>query len=752
MGVSVELVRRLCTENVLTGTEQDHETGPWRIPVKAVEAWLTQNTDEEVTPPQDSADPPGTPLWKTVVAAGLILTITAGVTGTLNDWFGIQDRLWPSATPTTTSAAVAAPDIDNSISITGTGSNVAVAGPGGNAELTINNINPTATPHPPPTATPILFESGKDNETLVIIADLNAQNGEDPRRVTQSLFDTMEEELTDFDDIRIERLYRSISERDGSDEAMRIAESPDINASIVIWGDYVQHPDPELYIHYDIAKQPNTYLEAGFEDQFSSGQILQPSMFEFKLQLGSYLGQVTAFNIGLILYNARSYLEAIDYFEKAADALDSVVADEMRPAILYFHGSNYLHLGRTLEAQEILTKLLPWIESEHASSGDLYVATLNAFGLVYDTLGEKQLALDFYNQTLPLRREVNDLTGMAITLNNIGKVYANQGENQLALDFFNQALTIQQESGDHSGMATALNNIGKVHDNLGEKQLALGFFNQALTIQKDINDLRGIATTVNNIGVIYDARGEKRQALGFYDRVLPLLQEIGDRSGEASIINNIGSVFDDLGEKQLALDFFNQALTIQREIGDRSGEASTINNIGKVHADAGENQEAINFFNQALLIQKDIGDRSGEAVTLNNIGVVYDSRGKMQEAIDFLNQALLIQKDIGNRSGAAATLNNIGSAYDTMEEKQLAIDFFNQALLILQDDGDRWGESITLWNIGATSSELGDLDKAKEALLKAVSIMEELESPHLDSAHQSLADVQAQLAGRESTP
>ena len=40
--------------------------------------------------------------------------------------------------------------------------------------------------------------------------------------------------------------------------------------------------------------------------------------------------------------------------------------------------------------------------------------------LVYDDLGEKQKALDYYEQALPLLRQVGDRGGEATTLNNIG--------------------------------------------------------------------------------------------------------------------------------------------------------------------------------------------------------------------------------------------------------------------------------------------------------------------------------------------
>jgi hypothetical protein len=45
--------------------------------------------------------------------------------------------------------------------------------------------------------------------------------------------------------------------------------------------------------------------------------------------------------------------------------------------------------------------------------------TLNNIGAVYNALGEKQKALDFYYQALPLMRAVGDAYGEVTILDNI---------------------------------------------------------------------------------------------------------------------------------------------------------------------------------------------------------------------------------------------------------------------------------------------------------------------------------------------
>ncbi|MDT9257715.1 MAG: tetratricopeptide repeat protein, partial [Limnospira sp. PMC 1254.20] len=70
------------------------------------------------------------------------------------------------------------------------------------------------------------------------------------------------------------------------------------------------------------------------------------------------------------------------------------------------------------------------------------------------SLGEKQTALDYYNQALPLYRAVEDRGGEATTLNNIGLVYDSLGEKQTALDYLNQALPLSRAVEDRGGEAT----------------------------------------------------------------------------------------------------------------------------------------------------------------------------------------------------------------------------------------------------------------------------------------------------------
>ena len=270
-------------------------------------------------------------------------------------------------------------------------------------------------------------------------------------------------------------------------------------------------------------------------------------------------------------------------------------------------------------------------------------------GFIYSALGEKQKALEYYNQVLLLYRTVGDKSGEASTLNSIGLIYDEVGETQKALKYYNQSLPIDRAVGDKSGEAATLNNLGGVYFELGEKQKALDFYSQSLRISRAVGNRAGEATTLNAIGLVYHTLGENQKALEYYNNALPLSHAVGDRGGEAATLNNIGSVYTALDEKQKALEFYNQSLPIWRVVGDRSGEASTLNNIGGVYSVLGKKQKALEFYNQSLPMLRAVGNRSGEATMLNNIGHALNQE-QADVAIVFYKQSVnfyeFLRKDI----------------------------------------------------------------------------------------------------------
>jgi CHAT domain-containing protein/Tfp pilus assembly protein PilF len=332
---------------------------------------------------------------------------------------------------------------------------------------------------------------------------------------------------------------------------------------------------------------------------------------------------------------------------------------------------------------------------------------LNSIGVVYDDLNEKQKALEYYNQALPLIRAEGDHAHEAQILNSIGRIYSDWGEKQEALGYYDRSLSHFRAVGDRRSEAKALHNIAAVYNHLGEWQKALKYLNQALSLGRASDDLAQVTRTLESIGRIYTNLGEYQKALEYLNQTLSSARDSGDRRGEADSLTAIGGIYASLDEKRKALEYFDKALPLFRADNDPAGEAEALNDIGAAYIYLREQQKALKYFNQALSLFHSIRHRQGEAMTLGNIGMVYTYLGEHQKALEYLEQALLLYQAIGEIHGGAVTLNNIGLVFYLLGEKEKALEHFNGALLALLAVGYPDSEGKALSNLMLAWNGLG---------------------------------------------
>ncbi|MEM6264909.1 MAG: tetratricopeptide repeat protein, partial [Bacteroidota bacterium] len=128
-------------------------------------------------------------------------------------------------------------------------------------------------------------------------------------------------------------------------------------------------------------------------------------------------------------------------------------------------------------------------------------------------------------------------------LNNIGIIYMNKGDYQKAMEYFSQSLKIREEMGNNSGIASSLSNIGTIYKNQGRYDKSLEYYFKSLRISEKLGNKSGIANSLNNIGYVYMNQGDYNRSIANYSKSLKIREEMGDKSGAAIPLNNIGMVY-----------------------------------------------------------------------------------------------------------------------------------------------------------------------------------------------------------------
>lgn len=83
-----------------------------------------------------------------------------------------------------------------------------------------------------------------------------------------------------------------------------------------------------------------------------------------------------------------------------------------------------------------------------------------------------------------------------------------------------------------------------------------------------------------------------------------------------------------------------------------------------------------------------------------------------------------------------------------MGQRDKALEYLRQALPIHEEVSDKYGESITRYNMATVYQAGGRLTEAVAQLRQAVELMQQVQSPHLKTAVDYLAQVEEELKAK----
>jgi len=153
---------------------------------------------------------------------------------------------------------------------------------------------------------------------------------------------------------------------------------------------------------------------------------------------------------------------------------------------------------------------------------------LNAAGFLGLRGGEPWKALALYQESLALRRDLNDLLGMAVSLSNIGSAHVELGRYEQAEPAYAEALEFYRALGDQSGIATAFNNQAVATRELGQYERAEALAQESLALRRAQGDLRGVAEATNNLAQVASVQGRYERATALFREGLLLSRAVGD--------------------------------------------------------------------------------------------------------------------------------------------------------------------------------------------------------------------------------
>ena len=212
-----------------------------------------------------------------------------------------------------------------------------------------------------------------------------------------------------------------------------------------------------------------------------------------------------------------------------------------------------------------------------------------------------------YRAGLASARLAGARLGEAWILSGLGTAYRDLRRYDDALEAYDLSLVVWREIGDLHGEGWTLGSKGIAYWELARFDEALTCSRAAITAFRTIGNRHGEGLALHCVGESCRGLGRLDEAHEYLHRALVLRREIRDRWGEGQTSNSLGDTYRDLGRPDAAVERYRDALAVWTETGDQWGEARTLTNLGDVSDGLGLSSEAREYWARSLAICEELG-------------------------------------------------------------------------------------------------------------------------------------------------
>ncbi|MEU4802874.1 BTAD domain-containing putative transcriptional regulator [Actinosynnema sp. NPDC023587] len=212
---------------------------------------------------------------------------------------------------------------------------------------------------------------------------------------------------------------------------------------------------------------------------------------------------------------------------------------------------------------------------------------------VFDRLGYYQDLLTCQRAAIKAAMVLRDRKAQAGTLADTGTVQYRLGQYDEAVDSFEQSVAITRELGLPEMEAIVVHNLASVHLERGEVGRAVALMRTALESARSLGVAPLEAATLEQLGTAHRRMERDDDAVDFFEAALAAWRSCGNARGEGTTQTKIGSLLHEHGENERALAHLAAALAVNRASGDRPRMIETLVVKAEAHYDLGQFDDTV---------------------------------------------------------------------------------------------------------------------------------------------------------------
>ncbi len=262
------------------------------------------------------------------------------------------------------------------------------------------------------------------------------------------------------------------------------------------------------------------------------------------LSAGSLKGQARIFSILAMVHRSLgNFDQAFSSALKTLKIFETMPNDLMHAWILNSLGNIHHDLRDYERALSYHTESLEKfraLSKQEPDNAEFRVGEARAMtgmGIVYQSRGEFDRAMQFHQWALPLYRQFDNSVGESRALNDLGITCLESGDYDKSFEYLTAALAIREQLEMRQALAGSLLELGRLHIRTGKHEKALEFLHRALQIASSLKARPRVFLSHQLLAQAYESTGDFQKALAHFKIYQELQEQVYSNEANARVKN-----------------------------------------------------------------------------------------------------------------------------------------------------------------------------------------------------------------------
>lgn len=261
-------------------------------------------------------------------------------------------------------------------------------------------------------------------------------------------------------------------------------------------------------------------------------------------------------------------------------------------------------------------------------------------------------ALIYANKGHLLAQKLEDKKAIAENLSNLGNLYVTKNQFDIAKKYYNASLKLYKEDNNVFEYCRNSMRIGNIDFLQNKYQNALTKFHRCLVIAEKNNFTALIPHLNNNIGYLFYELEDYKDALKYLKISYELFSKTNDLYNMANVLSSIASINNKLGKSDLAIEQHLETITLFQKNGNWEDLISPYNALVKIYTEKKDYTKAEKYSSIALqnLNKKGSPDFIGPISKYKtdlffSVAKLYFDKKETNKSIYFAHKSLKLAKE-----------------------------------------------------------------------------------------------------------